>query len=84
MLERWTKWKEMNLRLQMKMAAEAKILARELGLEPEGMEGGGGGGGGGTPKGGARGRGGRAPSGQAAPQIVQKDGGTRSTIKESS
>lgn len=47
----------------------------------------GGGPGGGTPgtgpKGGARGSGGRAPSGQSAPQMVQKDGGTRTTISES-
>jgi hypothetical protein len=84
MLERWTKWQEIQLRIKMKMAAEAKILARELGLDDQGMDGGGGGPGGGTPKGGARGRGGRAPSGQAAPQIVSKDGGARSTIKESS
>lgn len=84
-LERYVKWQEMQLRMKMKMAAEAKILAQELGLSDEGMEGGGGGGaGGGTPKGGARGRGGRAPSGSQPPQLVTKDGGARTTIKESS
>lgn len=83
-LERWVKWQEIQLRIKMKMAAEAKILARELGLTDDGMEGGGQPPGGGTPKGGARGRGGRAPSGKAAPQIAEKDGGTRTTVKESS
>jgi hypothetical protein len=82
MLERYIKWKELEMRFKMKMAAEAKILARELGLDDGGMDGGGAGGGG-TPKGGARGTGGRAPSGQTVPQIVNKDGGSRQTVKES-
>ena len=47
-------------------------LAQSMGIDPSAM------GGGGQGKGG-----GRPPSGQAAPKLVQKDGGGRSTVKES-
>jgi hypothetical protein len=83
-LELWIAWQEMQLRMKMKMAAEAKILMKELGLD-EGGEGGEGGGNtpGLGPKGGARGTGGRASTNAHEPQLKSKDGGTRSTIATS-
>jgi hypothetical protein len=80
-LELWIAWQEMQLRMKMKMAAEAQILAKELGLQPEEQEGGNTPGLG--PKGGAKGTGGRASSNQAEPSLKSKDGGTRSTIATS-
>jgi len=83
-LELWMAWQEMQLRMKMKMAAEAKILMKELGLDEGGEEGGEATNTPGTgPKGGARGVGGRASSNQTEPQLKQKDGGTRSTIATS-
>lgn len=58
-------------------AMKVKKIAQEMGLD-EGMMGNQP-----TGKGSTKGKGGRPPSGGAAPQLAQKDGGTRTIVKES-
>lgn len=78
MISEWFAQQKMMLEFQATLSAEAQGLAGDAG---------GVGGANGTgsmgPKGGPTGTGGRAPSGGAPPRLAQKDGGARSTIKES-
>lgn len=76
MVDEWFKQQEMMLEFQAKLSVEAQGL---MGGAPNGA----GAGPGFGPKGGPKGTGGRAPSGQSQPRMAMKDGGSRSTIRES-
>jgi hypothetical protein len=81
-MERWMAQKdiemEQNIEMQQKIAAAQAAAQGGPAAAPGSVPGGPTG-----PNGGPRGTGGRAPSGGAPPKIVQKDGGARSTVKES-
>ena len=69
-LERWQREQEM----QLEQAAKMQAIAADIGLTPPGAA---------NPAQGKPNPEGRPPTGQAAPRLVSKDGGARSTIAES-
>lgn len=76
-IERWMAWQDIQsehlVEMQQKIAAITGQLMPAGAQPPGGM----------GPKGGPTSTGGRAPTAQTAPRIQQKDGGARSTIRES-
>jgi hypothetical protein len=73
MLERFFAQKKMELEFKASLSAEAQALMEQDGGISDAT----------GPAGGQKGTGGRAPSGQAMPRLAQKDGGTRTTVRES-
>jgi hypothetical protein len=75
-LERWANEQQLDLETAARLMAIKSALAAAYGM-------GDGAAGGGAPPPGGKPQEGRPPSGQAAPRLVQKEGGARSTIAES-